>query len=222
MRWEPLGSWGTTVGPVVRHDMAATDKDKVMKKFTDRLQLRFDNVQRAWHHIRRTVPADGVISANQFYRMIDQVFSIGMSEKEIHEMIRILDKDKNGVIDFNEFQVRYQPSYEGVLALVCLSCQCIQPRFLCCRHRGMRKRERSCLQEVVVPCLRPDIVPAEHCTGMELCNLGFPACYVSLLSEKWPRAHSTTASQQVNQQEFATIRTGLSAEAISCVARAHL
>ena len=77
----------------------------MMKKFTDRLQLRFDNVQRAWHHVRRTVPPNGVISADQFYRMIDKVFSIGMSEKEIRDMIRVLDKDKNGVIDFAEFQV---------------------------------------------------------------------------------------------------------------------
>jgi len=37
----------------------------VLKKFTDKLQLRFDSVQRAWHHLQRKIPEGGRITAEQ-------------------------------------------------------------------------------------------------------------------------------------------------------------
>ena len=44
----------------------STAADKaILKKFTDKLQLRFDNVQRAWHHIRRKIPPNGAIQADK-------------------------------------------------------------------------------------------------------------------------------------------------------------
>ena len=64
----------------------------------------------AWQYVRSRAPADGKIPADQFHKMIDRVFCLGLTDREIHALIRAMDTDKNGAIDFQEFQAIVMPA----------------------------------------------------------------------------------------------------------------
>jgi len=64
----------------------------------------------AWQYVRSRVPVDGMIPADQFHRMIDKVFCLGLTDREVRALILAMDTDKNGAIDFQEFQAIVMPA----------------------------------------------------------------------------------------------------------------
>ena len=70
----------------------------------------FARTASAWQYVRSRAPADGMIKADQFHKMVDQVFCIGFTDEEIKALIRAMDTDNNGAIDFQEFQAIVMPA----------------------------------------------------------------------------------------------------------------
>jgi hypothetical protein len=80
---------------LVGHDsMSLKEGDgDVLKKFIDRLRLRFDAVSRAWHRVKRSVPQSGTLSADKVSAYNQYVFLPACSSQPLnrHAFLRTDD-----------------------------------------------------------------------------------------------------------------------------------